>query len=158
MNIKLTNARIVLGALIATTLIPATAASAQTREIERERREMRDARNDYRDAKQDYRNDRRDARNDTRSDYRNDARNDGRNEWRGNRAPAFRAPFKYQSFRGGSAIQPRYYAPGYRVGNVSRWHLPPASRGTVYVRHYSDLLLVNTRSGRVLRVYNGFYR
>lgn len=157
MTIKLTNARIVLGAVIAATLIPATAATAQTRELDRERRDMREARADYRDARADYRDARQDYRADRRDDRR-DARDDYRRAWRDNRAPAFRAPFRYQSFRNGSAIQPRYYAPGYRVGNVSRWHLPPASRNTVYVRHYDDLLLVNTRSGRVIRVYNRFYR
>ena len=33
----------------------------------------------------------------------------------------------------------------------------PATAYQRYVRHYDDLLLVNTRTGRVIRVYNGFY-
>ena len=164
-----------IAALMAATLLPAGAAQAQTRElrdgrqdireeqrelarerrqldraraygdpddIRRERRDVREERGDVRDARQDYREDWRDYRQRHRGLYR---------------ASRFDAPFRYRPFGVGVTIAPSYWGPRYQVHRVDRWRLPPAGPRQTYVRHYDDLLLVNTRSGRVVRVYRDFF-
>ena len=149
--------KLLTAGLIAAMMVPAVA-QAQTREIERDRREVREERRDYRDALR--HGDRKDIREERR-EY-NDARRDlreSRNDWRrDNRYRNYRAPFRYQSFRVGTTLRPAYYAPAYRLNYDSRWGLPRANRNLAYVRHYDDLLLVNLRSGKVMRVYHNHFR
>lgn len=143
--------------LIAAMMVPAMA-QAQTREIERDRREVREERRDYQNAQR--HGDRKDVR-EARRDY-NDARRDlreSRNDWRQDkRYQNYRAPFRYQQFRVGSTLRSNYYAPSYRPSWDSRWGVPHAGRYQTYVRHYNDLLLVNTRNGKVIRVYRNHFR
>ncbi len=101
--------------------------------------QVREARRDYNDARKDYRESVRDWRQDKR--YQN-----------------YRAPFRYQQFRVGSTLRSSYYAPNYRPAWDSRWGVPRAGRFQTYVRHYNDLLLVNTRNGKVIRVYRNHFR
>lgn len=129
--------------LIAAMMLPA-AAQAQTRELARDRQDIRYAQQhgnhrDVRDAKRDYREDKRDWRRDHR--YQN-----------------WRAPFAYQQFRIGSTLSPNYYGPAYRMNYDARWGLPRAGKNLTYVRHYNDLLLVNTRNGKVVQVYRNHFR
>ncbi len=178
--------KLLTATLIAAMLVPATAATAQNREIRRDNREVREEqrdvreaqrdvrqarrtgdRDDVRDARRDVREERRDvrdARQERREDVR-DYRQDRRENWQEYRqrnrqlyrAPRFNAPFRYQRFGAGAAINARYWGNSYRVSNYSRYRLPAPVRYQQYVRHYNDLLLVNTRTGRVVRVYNNFY-
>lgn len=178
--------RLLTATLIAAMLVPATAATAQNREIRRDNREVREEqrdvreaqrdvrqarrtgdRDDVRDARRDVREERRDvrdARQERREDVR-DVRQDRRENWQEYRqrnrqlyrAPRFNAPFAYHRFSNGAAIYPRYWSNSYRVTNFARYRLPAPVRYQQYVRHYDDLLLVNTRTGRVVRVYNNFY-
>ena len=153
---KSIKAKLLAGALIAAMLAPAAAAGAQTRDLRHDRQEVREDRRDVRQDQRELRRDQRDLR---------DARQEQRQDWRSYRAqhremyraPAFRAPFRYQRFGVNSRIDARYWGTSYRVSNVARWRLPPAGHGQVYVRHYNDLLLVNTRTGRVAAVYQNFY-
>ena len=143
--------------LIAAMMIPA-AAQAQTGELRRDRQDIRqdqrdlrhaqrygdrgdvrEERREYRDAKQDLRDSQRDWRRDTR--YQN-----------------YRAPFKYQQFRVGSTLRSTYYAPAYRPAWDNRWGVPRAGRNLTYVRHYNDLMLVNERNGKVVKVYRNHFR
>ena len=147
-------------AAVAATLSPVVA-QAQTRELERDRREVREERrdlnqakrygdrSDVRDARQDYR----EARQEYREDWR-DYKQRNRNVFRGSR---FNAPFRYRTFSPGVSIGASYYAPRYRVSNYSTYRLPQPGRYQTYVRHYNDVLLVNTRTGRVVQAYRGFY-
>lgn len=164
-----------IAALMAATIFPATGAVAQNRELrdgrqdvreeqrelQRERRQLDNARrygdrDDVRRERRDVREERRDVR-DARQEYREDWR-DYRNRNRGlYRAQRFDAPFRYRTFNVGVTIGRDYWGPRYRVSNVSRWRLPPARVNQAYVRHYNDLLLINTRSGRVMQVYRGFF-
>lgn len=123
------------GALVAAMLTPA-AAQAQSHH---ERRHHREWRHDRRDAHEDWRR----WRNSHRDYYR-----------RG----AWHAPFAYRSFSIG-AIMPRgYWGPSYYVSDWGRYRLPPPRyRFYRYVRHYDDVLLIDTRSGRVVRVYRDFF-
>ncbi|MCE7798807.1 RcnB family protein [Sphingobium sufflavum] len=153
-----------LAALIVATALPTlapTMAAAQTRELREDRRDVRDAQRDLRDAQRhgdhrdvrDARQDLREARQEHREDWR-DYRAQNRNTYaRGN----WRAPFAYQRFRSGAQIRPAYYNSRYYIANPARYRLPPATGANRWVRHYDDALLVNVRSGRVVRVINGFY-
>lgn len=154
--------RATVGALILAAIAPSMASAASPQELRRDRqeireetrdlraakaygdrRDVRDAREDLREARQEYREDRREYRDDRRSAYRH---------------PAFRADFRYRSFAPGMAITRSYYGPRYTVTNYRALRLAPPARHQVYVRHYGDLLLVNTRNGRVVKVIRGYYR
>lgn len=142
--------------LIAAMMVPA-AAQAQTRELARDRQDIRQEQRDVRQAQRygdtrDVRNERRDLR-EARQEYRED-----RQDWkRDRRYSHWRAPFGYHRFAVGNRLNNRYYAPAYRLNYDARWRIPQAGRGLTYVRHYDDLLLVNMRSGAVVRVYRGFF-
>lgn len=124
--------------LIAAMMIPA-AAQAQSRHQGYDRPVAGKNQPQVRDNRQGYRPDQRDWRRDTR--YQN-----------------YRAPFRYQQFSVGTTLRPNYYAPNYRPAWDSRWGVPRAGRNMTYVRHYNDLLLVNTRNGKVIRVYRNHFR
>ncbi len=170
--------KIITAALLAAVAMPAVAlpsvANAQSnaelrrdrRDIREEQRELRDARQrgDYRDVRE-QRRDVRDARQEYREDLRDRDRRWAENDWRYNRdrnralyaRGTWRAPFRYTSFRAGVRIGAPYYAPRYVIADPWRYHLPPAGRFQSWVRHYDDLLLVDTRRGVVLRVIPRFY-
>ncbi len=147
-------------AAVAATLSPMVA-QAQTRELQRDRQEVREEKRELNQAKRygdrgDIREERReyrDAKQEYREDWR-DYRQKNRNAFRGSR---FNAPFRYRTFNDGVSIGSSYYAPRYRVSNYQNYRLPQPGRYQTYVRHYNDVLLVNTRTGRVVRAYRGFY-
>lgn len=150
-------------AAVAATLSP-MAAQAQTRELQRDRQEVREEKRDLKQAKRngdarDVRNERQDVREakqelkEDRRDWRS-YKQQNRNAFRGSR---FNAPFRYRTFNNGVSIRSSYYAPRYRVNNYKNYRLPQPGRYQTYVRHYNDVLLVNTRTGRVVQVYRGFY-
>lgn len=152
--------KFLIAAVIATTLTP-IAAQAQTRELQRDRQDVREERRDVRDARrtgdrQDVREERRDVR-EARQEYREDWREYRQKNRRAFQATRFNAPFRYRTFNNGVSIGASYYAPRYRVSNYQSYRLPNPGRYQTYVRHYSDVLLVNTRTGRVIRAYRGFY-
>ena len=152
--------KFLIAAVIASTLTP-MAAQAQTRELERDRSEVREERRDVQEARRygdrdDVREERRDVR-DARQEYREDWREYRQKNRRAFQATRFNAPFRYRTFNNGVNIGASYYAPRYRIGNYSNYRLPNPGRYQTYVRHYNDVLLVNTRSGRVIRAYRGFY-
>ena len=143
--------------LIAAMMVPA-AAQAQTREIRKDRQELREEQRDLRNAqRRGDRGDIREARRDVR-DARQDLRESQRDWRRDTRYQNYRAPFRYQQFRVGSTLRSNYYAPAYRPAWDSRWGVPRAGRNLTYVRHYNDLLLVNMRSGKVIRIYRNHFR
>lgn len=167
--------KLITAVLLAATAALPTAAQAQSRgelrrdrqEIREEQRELRRAqrygdRGDVRDARRDLREARREYREDRR-DYRQD--NWRRDDWRAyrqrNRAlyagGNWRAPFGYNSFRPGVRIGAPYYAQRYWIADPYRYRLPRAAVNQRWVRHYNDLLLVDTRRGFVIDVLRGFY-
>lgn len=157
------NKNFLIAAAVAATLSP-MAAQAQTRELQRDRQEVREEKRDVQQAKRygdrsDVREERRDLREakqelrEDRQDWRS-YKQRNRNAFRGTR---FNAPFRYRTFNSGVNIGASYYAPRYRVGNYASYRLPNPGRFQTYVRHYNDVLLVNTRTGRVVQVYRGFY-
>ncbi len=152
--------KLILTALIAATALPAMA-NAQTGELRRDRQDIREEQRELNQAyrhgdRHDVREERRDVR-DAKREYREDWR-DYRDRHRDiYRAGTWRAPFRYYRFSDGVRIRPAYYGPRYYVSDYARYRLPPPGRHLRYVRHYNDVLLVNVRTGHVVRVYRGFF-
>ncbi|GGE18897.1 hypothetical protein GCM10011529_26730 [Polymorphobacter glacialis] len=127
------------------------------------RDERRDDRSDYRrdvrDDRRDYWRDARDDRRDDRRDYRNDYRRDYR--WSGNRyrGPAYMHPrgYGYRSWGVGYRVPQAYYGDRYWIGNPGQYRLPPAYRGTRWVRVGPDALLISRINGQVLQAVRGLY-
>ena len=114
-----------------------------------------------RDDRRDYRDNRRDNRR-----WENDRNHRwGRDDWRGwrnqNRSlyarGNWRAPFRYNTFRPGVRIERTYFAPRYYIADPWRYRLPPAGYSQRWVRHYDDVILVDTRRGVVIDVIRGFF-
>lgn len=149
--------RFLTAGLIVALMVPG-AALAQTRgEVRESRQDVREEQRELRQAQRygdrdDVREERRDVRK-ARQELREDRR-----DWRQeSRYQNYRAPFRYQQFRVGSTLRSNYYAPAYRPSYDSRWGVPRAGRNLTYVRHYNDLLLVNERNGRVVKVYRNHF-
>jgi Ni/Co efflux regulator RcnB len=159
------------GALVAAMLAPVAAQAQDHREDrhERDHADMRHDRGEMHGDHRDFRGDRHDFRGD-RGDFRGDRqgfRHDRREAWQDNRGihPDYyrrgnwNAPFRYRSFAIGGVVPGSYWGSRYYVNDWQRFRLPRPQYGFYrYVRHYDDILLINTRSGRVVRVYRGFYR
>lgn len=149
-----------IAALIGATLAPAAAQAQDQRrwDGDRDHREWRDdRRDDRRDARsdrRDWRDDRRDARSNQRADWQR-WRDSHRNDYRRGH---WRAPFRYRAFATGAVMPRSYWGSRYYVNNWRSYRLPhPGHRYYRYVRHYDDVLLIDTRSGRIIRVYHSFY-
>lgn len=119
-----------------------------------DRREIREERRELQGARREFREDRRDARR----DY-------GRNDWRGyrqsNRAlyrgGNWRSDYRYRTFAPGVRIGAGYFAPRYYVNDYGRYRLPRPGYNQRWIRHYNDVLLIDTRRGRVIDVLRNFY-
>lgn len=157
--------KFIAAALAVAVIVPMAApvaASAQHRGDRYEQRGDHRDRGDRYEQRGDYR-DHGDRRGDRRFDERSHNYRD--NDWRDYRGRNrhvysrgnWRAPFRYQSFRPGVRIGFNFYNPRYVINDPWRYRLPRAGAGRVWVRHYDDLLLVDTRRGRVIRVINNFY-
>jgi len=147
---------IILG-LMAATALPAAAAEARTtrNELRRDRQDVREERRELRQAIR--HGDRRDVREE-RGEYR-DARRELREDRRDFRQHRrgytyYQAPYRSWSYRpvySGYHLQPsfygsRYHYSGYRPQGYARW-----------IRYGDDLLLVNTRNGRVIQVRHNYF-
>jgi Ni/Co efflux regulator RcnB len=165
--------KIITAALLAAVALPAAAQAQSQREIRHDRHDVHQEQRDVNRARQNgnpqqVRHEQRElagARQELREDQRDRARNWGQNDWQGYRngnrgtfsRGNWRAPFRYQSFRPGLRIGFDLFGPRYRISDPWRYHLPAAGYGQVWVRHYDDLLLVDTRRGVVVRVIRNFY-
>ena len=170
--------KLILTALATAIALPALSAPAAAQSRGEIRRERQDVREEQRELDRAYRSgdprriraERRDVREERR-EYRgavNDRRADrnwGRDDWRGwrdrNRAVYargnWRAPFRYNSFRPGVRIAPTYFGQRYWINDPYRYRLPAIRGPQRWVRHYDDVILVDTRRGVVLNVLRNFY-
>jgi Ni/Co efflux regulator RcnB len=85
-----------------------------------------------------------------RSDRRNLSRNTGHRA-----RSAYVAPVRNWSYRPvnvGYRLQPSFYGSRYYISDYSAYHVRAPSRWQQWIRYGNDLLLVNIRTGRVLRV------
>ena len=166
--------KLIITALMAATVLPAAAQAQSTGELRRDRHDIRQEQRELDRARRsgdrhDIREERRDVR-DARQEYREDRadrdRRWGRDDWRGwrdhNRGifarGSWRAPFRYYAFRPGARIASPYYGPRFIVADPWRYRLPPARWNQRWVRHYDDVILVDTRRGVVVDVIHSFYR
>ncbi|MFC0590557.1 RcnB family protein [Novosphingobium aquiterrae] len=155
--------KIIAAALAASVLVPAAASAQSAQEVRNGQREVRHdraevqrhARNgDYRNAnaaRQELREDQRELREDWR-DYR-------RSNQQAFRQGRYEAPrgYRYAPVRFGVNLRSGFYSSRYWIADPYRYRLPNAQAGTRWVRYGNDVLLVNVRSGRVLRVYSNFF-
>lgn len=170
--------KIISAALLAAVAMPAlaipTAASAQSRgELRRDRQDIREEQRDlnraYRSGDprriREQRRDVREARREYREDVQDRNRRWGDNDWRDYRGRNrsvyargnWRAPFAYNRFRSGARIAPTFYGSRYVIADPWRYRLPSAGPSQRWVRHYDDVLLIDTRRGLVIRSIPGFY-
>ena len=145
------------------------------------REDRQDARRDARqDARQDARRDAyRDAYRDARRDARQDYRRDQRQDYRRDQRRAYRDWRAYRQAERHAFRRGAYYAPrGYNYRRVSvgqrlltslfwgqsywinpyDYYLPQPRYGYErWIRYGNDVLLIDTRNGRVLVVYDNFF-
>ena len=154
---------LITAALAATALVPVAASAQSYREVQQDRREVHDDRRDLRDAQ--YRGDRgdvRDARRELRED-RQETREDWRDYRRTNRdafrRPAYGGPrgYAYRPVAVGYRFAPAYYGRSYWVNDWNRYRLARPGYNQQYIRYGNDVVLVDIRSGRALRVFGGFF-
>lgn len=157
--------KIILAALAAATALVPVAASAQSYgEVRRSERDVRDSRRDLVDAQRyGSRRDIREARRDLRDDRR-ELREDWRDYRRSHRdiytRPAYYGPsgYRYRPVAVGYRFAPAYYGRDYWVNDYARYRLPRPGYGYQrWVRYGNDVVLVDTRNGRTVRVYNSFF-
>jgi Ni/Co efflux regulator RcnB len=165
--------KMIITALMAAVAVPAVASAQSQGELRRDRQDLRQEQRElnraYRSGdRREIRNQRedvRDARQELREDRRDRDRNWGRDDWRGyrngNRALYARgnwnAPFRYTQFRSGIRIAPSYYGSRYYITDPGRYRLRNPGFNQRWVRHYNDVLLVDTRRGIVVDVIRNFY-
>lgn len=160
--------KIIMTALAASVALPvmvapsvASAQSAQEvrhdqREVNRDKREIRQdqRRGDWREARED-RHELREDRREKREDWR-DYRQSHRDAFRG---PAYVGPrgYAYRPVAVGHRFDRAYYGDRYWVRDFGRYRLPAPAYRQRWVRYGNDVVLIDLRSGRVLRVYNRFF-
>ena len=132
----------IIAGLLAATMVPAMA-QAQPAELRHDRREVRDARRDYRDARREYRDDWRDYRGRHPDVYRSSA-------WVSPRG------YRWRPVTVGYRFDPVFYDSRYWI-DPYRYHLRPVLGHQRWVRYGRDVVLIDTRNGRVLEVNSGFF-
>jgi Ni/Co efflux regulator RcnB len=102
------------------------------------------------------------------SGWNNNWHNDRRYDWRGHRARyqnyyrpgPYYAPYGYSNrsnFSIGVSIGQPYYQPNYYVNNPGYYRLPDHYGSYRWVRHYNDVMLIDTRNGYVVDMVRDFY-
>lgn len=126
------------------------------REVAKDKREVdRDiARGKFKEGKEDARELRED-RAELREDWR-DYRKSHRNAFH---RTAYVAPrgLKYRPVAVGANLNKAFWGKPYWVSNYVTYRLPAPGAGRSYVRYGNDVLLINSRTGRVIRVYDQFF-
>lgn len=174
--------KIILAALAATTLAGPALAQTSYGELRRDREEIRQGRaelrddlrrGDYREYREDrrelaedrreYREDRRDFRRDRDWRHGRDWRNDRRTDWRwdGNRHRerwyGYPRGYAYRPYGVGYAVPRGYWGNRYWIARPDYYRLPPAWRGTRWVRVGPDALLIRIGDGFVVRAVRGLW-
>jgi Ni/Co efflux regulator RcnB len=157
-------------ALIAVSILPISTLAQSAGEVRRSQQDVREDQRDLRDARRDGdKKEVRDAKEelrDSRAELREDRRDYDRNEWRKYResnsniynAGNWRSGYRYRTFNSGVRINSGYYAPRYVINDPWIYRLPRPTRTQRWVRHYNDVLLVDTRRGLILQVNRSFFR
>jgi Ni/Co efflux regulator RcnB len=141
--------KLLFAAVAATMLVPGVANAQSAREVRHDQREVRRdiARGDYREARED--------RRETREDWR-----DYKRSHRGvYHRSAYVAPrgYRYRQVAVGANLDRAFWGSRYRIGSYGTYRLPYPGHNRMYVRYGNDVLLINGRNGRVIRVYDRFF-
>ncbi|WP_076068896.1 RcnB family protein [Sphingomonas montana] len=155
--------KFLIAGLMALTLAPAMAA-AQPGELRRDRQDIREEQRELRQAqrygsRRDIREERRDVR-DARQEYREDwrqYRQQNRRVFTQGRYVGPNRNWRYRPVAVGYQFQPSFYGQRYVIADPYRYRLPRATGINRWVRYGNDVVLVNTRNGRVVQVYNSFF-
>ena len=154
--------KIIMLGLLAATVMPGVVQAQSYREaresqrnVREEQRDLRQAqrygdRRDVREAREELREDRQELREDRR-DYRRTQRGYNRGAYAGPRG------YRYQPVTVGYRFQPGYYSRNYWVNDYGRYRLGRPGLNQRWVRYGNDVVLIDTRSGRVAQVYNRFF-
>jgi Ni/Co efflux regulator RcnB len=141
--------KLLLAVLAATAFVPAGASAQSAREV----------RHDQREINKDLANGRyNEAREDT-----NELNEDWRAYRRTHRAvfdrPVYVAPSGhiYRPVVVGTTLNDVFYGPRYRITNYTTYRLPYPGHNRAWVRYGNDVLLINTRTGRVITIYGDFF-
>jgi len=174
--------KLIILAAMAATIVPTAAIAQQDNPARHDRTHVRNDQRTARANRQTARNDQRTARA-NRQTVRNDQRTVRanrqtvradqrvvRSDQRVARAdrvvashnrPAYVAPVRNWSYRPvtvGYRLQPAFYGSNYYISDYGAYQLQaPHNRWLRWIRYGSDLLLVNIRTGRVLRVIHYRY-
>lgn len=170
---KLITAALLAAAAMPAVALPVAAQAQSNRELRGDRQDIREEQRELRQAQRrgnphdirEQRQDVREARQEYREDLRDRGRNWGNDDWRRYRDTNrgiyargnWRAPFRYTRFGPGARIGAPYFGSRYVIADPWRYHLPRAGRYQSWVRHYNDVLLIDTRRGVVIRAIPGFY-
>lgn len=95
-------------------------------------------------------------RNDNRYNWQH-YRNSHRSIFSSGRYYAPYRGYRYQRFSIGLFLEPLFYSSNYWISDPYQYRLPPAYPGTMWVRYYDDVLLVDTYSGEVIDVIYDFF-
>lgn len=155
--------KLLISALIGATILPAAASAQSYGEARRSQERVREERRELRDAQR-Y-GDRRDVREERREfrDARREAREDWQDYRRNNRRlytlPRYYAPrgLAYRPVRVGVGLAPAFYGQRYWIADPYRYRLPRPGANQRWIRYGNDVVLINARNGRVLRVIGGFF-
>jgi Ni/Co efflux regulator RcnB len=154
---------IVITAIAAATLIPGAASAQSRHEVRHDQHEVRqDQREVHRDLRRGQYHEAREDRRELREDRRE--RNQDWREYRRTHRDVYRRPayvgprgWRYHRVDVGHRFEPVYYGRRYWVNDWATYRLPRPGRYQRWVRYGNDVVLVNTRTGRVLTVYYGFF-
>ena len=142
-------------ALLSPAMVQAKPYETTRQDVRSERRDVVQAKQNLKEEKREYREARHDYHDDRRDERRGGHQHAVRYKYG---VGAFKAPFAYRGFHNGSAIQARYYGAGYTIAKPWKYGLPTPRANQRYVRHYDDVLLINLRSGKVVKVYRNYLR
>jgi Ni/Co efflux regulator RcnB len=155
--------KMITSALLAATMLPGTAAFAQSGELRRDRQDVRQEQRELENAQRygtrhDVREQRQDVR-EARQEYREDWRDYRRSNRQIYTMPRYYAPrgHTYRPARVGVALNPAFYGQRYWIADPYRYRLPRVNGPQRWVRYGNDVVLINTRNGRVLQVINSFF-
>jgi Ni/Co efflux regulator RcnB len=75
------------------------------------------------------------------------------------RKPAYEAPrgLRHPRVTSGDELAPAFYDKSFWIEDFATYRLPPLADDQQYIRYGNDVVRVNVRSGRVIRVYKDFF-
>ncbi len=155
--------KILIAALAASTLVPGMASAQSAGEVRRGQQEVQRDQRDVRQAQQqgDWPKAQR-ARQETREDQR-EVNEDWRDYRKSHRQVfqrgTYNAPrgMRYRPVSAGFTFQRAFYSNRYQLNDYRSYRLPNPGYNHRWVRYGNDAVLVDTRTGRALRVINGFF-